>query len=100
MIDSRGAETPLILLTPCLGTGADAGVSKIDQPLHASLRVDHARQAAIGKPIFARIAHRDGDDIVAAVEPAHRPLEALINEIADDDHYRAPRADVLEIARR
>ena len=100
MIYPGGAKTALVQLVTRRRTPCHVGVAQIDEPRHTALDVHNLSQPALGKPFLAWVADRDGHDVVSSVQTPHRPLEVLIEKVADDDHDRAAGADLLEIPRR
>src|SRR5258706_13773893 len=98
MIDPGGAKPALVQLITRRGTPCHVGVAQIDEPRHTALDVDNLRQPALGKPFLARIADGDRNDVVSSIQAPHRPLEVLIEKVADDDHDRTAGADLPGVA--
>src|SRR5437764_1125815 len=100
MIDTSRPKPSLVQLGTRGSTPANVRTTQIDETAGAGFRIDHLRQSPIRETLLARIADRDGHDVVPSIEAAHRPLEILIEKVADDDDHRATAADLFEITRR
>src|SRR5437867_2563542 len=88
-VDANRPEAPSNLLLALCGAPSYLGRFQIDQTHRAALCVDHPGESAGGEPLLARIADGERDHIMATVQSTHGPLEVEVEEIRENDDYRA-----------
>src|SRR5439155_2714907 len=86
-VDRAAAESPFELRLSLKRAPRDFCPPQIDETRFATFGVDEARETAIGESLLARIADRDRDQIVFAIESLERRLECRVHEIGEQDDH-------------
>src|SRR5438105_4272777 len=95
-VDAGRSEAAVDLLPARGGAALHVSAAEIDKARGVGLGVGDVRERAAREALFARIRERDGHDVVPAIEPLQRALEAQVEKIGEHDDDGALGVDALE----